>query len=198
MAVGPTTFGLLQSCNTATSEHWEPRFLSAPNGLALKHILEVILPSTETPGASDLNLAQFIDAYMQEVAPEAQQKIFKKGAQNFAESFENRFEKDLFEGKPEEFAAIVKEYLTTTPVKNEQQLERTTAKQDPMDKDPEEKMDPETSTLVYLENVREMGIWAWKTSEEMGEHVLWYDPNPGVYIPCGSTEELGNGKAMSL
>jgi hypothetical protein len=43
-----------------------------------------------------------------------------------------------------------------------------------------------------------MAIWAWKTSEEIGENVLWYDPIPGQFIACGSVEELGNGKAMSL
>jgi hypothetical protein len=59
-------------------------------------------------------------------------------------------------------------------------------------------MDSDAGSLAYLKNVREMGIWAWKTSEQIGENVLWYDPIPGQYIACGPVEELGNGKAMSL
>ena len=67
-----------------------------------------------------------------------------------------------------------------------------------MDKDPQEDLDPDGDAFSYLKNVRDLGIWSWKTSEHIGEKVLWYDPIPGEYIPCGPVEELGNGKAMSL
>ena len=67
-----------------------------------------------------------------------------------------------------------------------------------MDKDPADKLTFETGSRSYVNNVREMGIWAWKTSEQIGENVLWYDPIPGQYIACGPVDELSNGKAMSL
>jgi hypothetical protein len=76
-----------------------------------------------------------------------------------------------------------------------------------MDKDPtndSEKTIPlspeegDAKAFAYLRNVRGMGIWGWKTSKEIGENVLWYDPVPGEYIPCAPVKELGNGKAMSL
>ena len=59
-------------------------------------------------------------------------------------------------------------------------------------------MNQDSGALAYLETVRDLEIWAWKTSEQIGENVLWYDPIPGEYIPCGPVEELGGGKAMSL
>lgn len=198
MVVGPTTLGLLQSCKNDPSYDWEPAFLSASNGFALKEILEVILPTTDTPGANDLNLAQFIDSYMNEVASEGQSDQFKLGAKAFSNVFEKEFDKETGEGTQEEYEELVARYLKSSPEEQEEYLRRTTETQDPMDKDPDEEIDFDSSAFAYVKNVRDMGIWAWKTSEEIGENVLWYDPVPGRYIPCGPVEELGNGKAMSL
>ncbi|GHA42080.1 hypothetical protein GCM10007103_24250 [Salinimicrobium marinum] len=199
LVVGPTTFGLLQSCKNEPNYDWQPTFLSPANGFALKQVLEVILPATDIPGANDLNLAQFIDSYMEEVAPEERQERFKAGANAFANAFKDETGKGLDEGTQEEYDQVIKKYLLATPAEREEMVQRNTETQDPMDADPDETMSSVDNTYDYLQNVREMGIWAWKNSEEIGENVMWYDPIPGVYIPCGTMDELGNnGKAMSL
>lgn len=198
MVVGPTTLSLLQSCKKDAEAGWEPVFLSASNGYALKQILEVILPATDTPGANDLNIAGFIDSYMDEVASEERRANFTRSADAFAAAFRNQFDKEPEDGDEEEYQQIVEKFLKATPEEREEFVRRNTETQDPMDKDPEETMDFESGAYSYLSDVRGMGIWAWKTSEEIGENVLWYDPIPGVYIPCGPVAELGNGKAMSL
>ncbi|HSI69648.1 MAG TPA: gluconate 2-dehydrogenase subunit 3 family protein [Gillisia sp.] len=198
MVVGPTTLSLLQSCKNDPKSSWEPVFLSAANGYALKQILDVILPTTDTPGANDLNLASFIDSYMDEVASEERRSNFNRSADAFAAAFKNQFDKEPEKGDEEEYRQIVDKYLRATPEQREDYVRRNTETQDPLDKDPEDTMDHESGAYSYLSDVRDMGIWAWKTSEEIGENVLWYDPVPGVYIPCGPVAELGNGKAMSL
>jgi hypothetical protein len=198
MVVGPTTLSLLQSCKKDKEAGWEPVFLSASNGYALKQVLEVILPATDTPGANDLNLAGFIDSYMDEVASEERRSNFNRSANAFAAAFRNQFDKDPEKGNEEEYRQIVDKYLKATPEQREDYVRRNTETQDPLDKDPEDTMDFESGAYSYLSDVRDMGIWAWKTSEEIGENVLWYDPIPGEYIPCGPVAELGNGKAMSL
>lgn len=200
IVVGPSTLSLLQSCknDAANANAWAPTFLSAGNGFALQQILEVILPATETPGANDLNLAQFIDSYMQEVAPEERQIVFNRGAEAFAASFKNDFNKETGDGTPEEYEQMVAMYLKRTPGNEEEANRRNTETQDPMDKDPADRFDFYDDSLSYISNVRDMGIWAWKTSEQIGENVLFYDPIPGQYIPCGPLDELSNGKAMSL
>lgn len=198
LIVGPSTLSLLQSCKNDPKVGWEPTFLSAGNGFALENILEVILPATDTPGAKDLNIAQFIDSYMTIVAPEDLQKLFQRNAEAFAGSFKREFDKELENGTEEEFTAIVTTYLKAAPEQRDAYVKRLTETQDPMGDDPEEKMDLDTGSFAYLRNLRELGIWAWKNSEIVGEEVLWYDPIPGQYIPCGPVEELSNGKAMSL
>lgn len=200
IVVGPSTLSLLQSCKNETSSAnaWAPTFLSAGNGFALQQILEVILPATETPGANDLNLAQFIDSYMEEVAPQERQIVFARGADAFAESFKNEFKKETEDGTPEEYEQMVAKYLKKTTGDIEEANRRNTETQDPMDKDPADRFDFYDGSLSYISNVRDMGIWAWKTNEQIGENVLFYDPIPGLYVPCGPVDELTNGKAMSL
>ncbi|PKD20929.1 hypothetical protein APR41_12905 [Salegentibacter salinarum] len=196
--VGPSTLSLLQSCKNDPSYNWEPTFLSASNGFALKQVLEVIIPTTDTPGAEDLNIAEFIDSYMEEVAPEDRQEKFKQSADAFSRAFKNEFDKDEGEGSAEEYEQIVAKYLRATPSERDEIAKRNTETQDPQDKDQEVTLDADAGTLAYLEEVRSMGIWAYKTSEQIGEEVMWYDPIPGEYIPCGPLDELGGGKAMSL
>ena len=198
LVIGPTTFSLLQSCKNEPDFEWQPTFLSAGSGFALKEILDVILPKTDTPGASDLNIAQFIDSYMDQVAEEEQRNKFSKGADAFARAFKRDTEKEIGEGSKEEFDAIIAKYLRATPEEQERFVKRNTETQDPMDANPEEDLDADAGTFGYLQSVRDMGIWAWKNSQPIGEEVLWYDPIPGVWIPCGPVEELGNGRAMSL
>lgn len=196
--VGPTTLSLLQSCKNETKKNWKPVFLSVSNGFALQQVLEVILPKTDTPGAKELNIAGFIDSYMNEVVPTEKQQRFKASVNAFSRAFKNEFDKEETAGTTEEYEQIVANYLKATSTEKKEIAKRNTETQDPQNKDPKIKVDNDAGSLAYLQEVRKLAIWAYKTSEEIGENVLWYDPVPGTYIPCGSVDELGNGKAMSL
>lgn len=198
MVMGPAALNLLQSCKREPEFDWEPVFLTPSNGFALKQLLDVIIPATDTPGANDLNIAMFIDSYFREIAEENHQEEFTRSADAFAAVFRNEYAKNQEEGTPEEYEDLVKKFLKATPKERERFARRETETQDPMDTDPAEVVDFEAGAFSYLKNVREMVIWAWKNSEEIGENVLWYDQIPAEYIPCGPVGELGGGKAMSL
>lgn len=195
--IGPSTLSLLQSCKNEPEYDWQPTFLTASHGFALKKILNVILPSSDTPGASDLNIPQFIDSYMDQVAEVEQSERFRKSADAFSRAFKDEYDKEQEEGKDEDFENLIKKYLKSTPAQKEIFDKRNTETQDAI-RDPEYVMDNDAGAYAYLTTVRNMGIWAWKNSEQVGENVMWYDPIPGEYIPCGPVDELGNGKAMSL
>lgn len=196
--VGPSTLSLLQSCKNEPEYDWQPTFLTASHGFALQKILDVILPSSDTPGASDLNIAQFIDSYMDQVADEERRSRFEQSAGAFSRAFKAEYNKEQGEGENEDFENLVKKYLKATPAEKKEYAKRNTETQDAQKQQSDMEIDPDAGAYAYLTTVREMGIWAWKNSEEIGEKVLWYDPIPGEYIPCGPVSELGNGKAMSL
>lgn len=195
--IGPSTLSLLQSCKSEPEYDWQPVFLTASHGYALKKVLNVILPTSDTPGASDLNIPQFIDAYMDQVEDLERREKFQESADAFARAFKEEFDKEQEEGKDEDFENLIKKYLKATPAQKEKFVRRNTETQDAI-RDPEYVMNNDEGAYAYLTSVRNMGIWAWKNSEEVGENVMWYDPIPGQYIPCGPVDELGQGKAMSL
>jgi len=194
--VAPAAFNLLQSCKSEPKNEWQPVFLNVTNGMALTHILDVILPKTDTPGASDLNIAQFIDAYMDEVAEDGQKKEFEAGANAFALSFKENLDKDLKDGEHEDFEKAVAKYLGADKETRDAYVKVISATQDP--EAPDVEFDAHAGSYAYLSAVRDLAIWAWKNSEEVGENVLWYDPIPGVYQGCLPLEEAGGGKTMSL
>ena len=196
--IGPSTLGLLQSCKNEPEYDWQPVFLTASHGFALKKILDVILPTTDTPGANDFNIAQFIDSYMNEVADEERRDKFLKSADAFSRAFKKEYDKEQEEGNAEDFENIIKKYLKASPAEQEEYARRNTETQDAQQQDPEVELDTDAGAYAYLASVRGVAIWAWKNTEEIGENVMWYDPIPGQYIPCGPIDELGNGKAMSL
>lgn len=196
--VGPSTLSLLQSCKTDPEYDWEPVFLTASHGFALKKILDIILPVTDTPGALSLNIPQFIDSYMDQVADEESKKRFLKSADAFSQAFQNEYDKAQEEGEKEDYENIIKKYLKATPAEQEEYAKRNTETQDAQQQESEIELDADAGAYAYLTSLRGQAIWAWKNSEEIGENVMWYDPIPGEYIPCGPVSELGNGKAMSL
>lgn len=56
-----TLLGLLQSCQEENRPDWRPRFFSDEQAAVISEITEMILPATDTPGARDLGVDQFVD-----------------------------------------------------------------------------------------------------------------------------------------
>ena len=194
IVAAPSVLSLLQSCTN--EPEWQPIFLTADNGYALSKVLDIIIPKDDTPGADELNIAKFLDSYMNEVATPEEQDEFKARANAFALNFKSMSGKDVQDGKAEDYEKIVAKYLGAEPEQRQDYIKRLSAKQNP--EEPKKEIDTEASTYAYLDDVRDKAIWAWKTSEQVGENVLWYDPVPGVFHGCIPLSEAGNGKTMSL
>jgi len=59
-AVGPS--GAIEAAQVAGSgSEWEPRALSADQGTALRRLVDAIIPRTDTPGAGDAGVHEYID-----------------------------------------------------------------------------------------------------------------------------------------
>ena len=183
LVVTPTIMSLLQSC---TSEvEFSPLFVPKAEGHALRRIVDLIIPSdTMVPGAVDVGVHVFIDSYWNSVILEEQQQQVKIGFNLLAEKFRNTFDKELDEGKAEDQQKAYDEKMAEFYIA--------------FDKDPTVRPDMDAGVYSLLSNIRSMTIWGWKTSEEIGENVLWYDPVPGQQKGCVPLSEAGNGKVMSL
>lgn len=177
----PSILSLLQSCKNEAAV-WTPQFFSFDEGIALKNIVDLILPVTEdSPGALDVNVPEFIDIYTLKALNKKTQTKIKKGFASVINAL-NIPEEGISELKLEDYDVLLAKYLKA----NEATRKAF-------------KNNKEDSLCFFVLNfVRYRTIWAYKTSELIGETVLAYDPIPGPAKGCISVEEATDGKAWSL
>ncbi len=177
----PSVLSMLQSCKTDVNQ-WKPIFFTVAEGTVLRNLIDLMLPKTEaTPGALDVNVPEFLDLYASKVYSEEQQSKFKKTIQEIID------ELLISSGKVskisiEDYDALLSKYL----------------KADKVTQDLFKNNEKEKTVFEALINLRNTSVWAYKTSELIGETVLAYAPIPGKQQGCISLEEATNGKAWSL
>lgn len=181
----PTIISMLQSCKTEASV-WTPTFLSQEEATVVTHLIDLILPKTDdTPGALDVNVPEFLDLYASKVYDDERKAKYKKGLQSIIKAL-NIVDSDLSTLKTEDYDALLAKYLKSS--KAQQKIYNEEADEDNQD------------VLVFkaLVGLRGSSMWAYKTSQQVGEDVLAYDPVPGEQKGCISLEDATGGKAWSL
>tara|TARA_R110002073_G_scaffold40547_5_gene115141 strand:- start:271468 stop:272061 length:594 start_codon:yes stop_codon:yes gene_type:complete len=177
----PAVMSLLQSCKNDGNKMavWNPEFFSKDEGIVVENLVDLILPPTgNIPGAKDVNVAKFLDLHASKVLDEQSQDYYKKGL----EAMLNTFGKPVRELKTDDYDALLAKFLKASSE------EREAFRKDEND----------NLVLNRLESLRGTAIWAYKTSEKVGEEVLVYDPIPGEQKGCISVEEATGGRAWSL
>ena len=172
----PSLIGLLQSC-TSDSETWNPVFLSEEQGLIVKNIVDIILPKTDTPSASEVNVPEFLDKYLNEVLDIKDQEKIKAAFNALVTQIKTDYNDNLKKVSEENYKNLLDNHML-------------------LDQPPTPKGDPMT-TSDLLNTIKWMTINAYRISETVGETILAYDPVPGAYY-CGDLQELTGGKAWSL
>ncbi|UOB19177.1 gluconate 2-dehydrogenase subunit 3 family protein [Abyssalbus ytuae] len=170
----PAVLSLLESCKTDVAT-WTPGFLTVDEGLVVSRIVDIIIPKTDTPSASEVNVPQFIDLWVKEVSSPDEQESIKKSLGLLIEKIKTTYNEDLNKVSDENYTALLNDAF----------------------KD-EEKNTEDAEITEILGGIRWMTVMAYKNSEQVGENILAYDPIPGQYIPCGNVEELTGGKAWAL
>lgn len=189
----PTIFNMLSSC-TAETNGWNPQFLSYEEKHIVTHLADIIIPATDTPGALDVNVPQFIDLMYHDIELKPNQDLFKKGASLFAKKFKSQFNSEASEGDKVQFETLLASYFKisddeTTAIFTEQNL--------PIKKITASRIENYT-VYKFLLSIRRYTMFGYLTSEKVGEEVLNYDPIPGELKGCISVEDIPNGRAWSL
>ncbi|WP_407516163.1 gluconate 2-dehydrogenase subunit 3 family protein [Tamlana fucoidanivorans] len=146
----PSAFSILQSCQTKENQ-WKPIFFDTDEGLVIKNLIDLMLPKTEkTPGALDVNVPEFIDLYAYKVYDQEQAAQYRIEIQSILKALPIT-ESGVSKLKNEDYDDLLKRYLKTSK-KEQQQFKK--------DKD---------ITYKALVNLRNQAVWAFKTSEVIGE-----------------------------
>ena len=182
----PSLLQLLSACTPNTEQLWKVYFLSKNQVFVVDKLANIILPQSESIGAVDLVIPQFIDLVLKNVLDKTGQENFKKGSLLFEQEFKNRFNKKTINGSVKEFETLLSHYfdLTDEQQKNIFKL---------INSDIASVYNKDNYYLYsYLICIRHYTLLGFYSSKEVGTTILNYQPVPGVFAPCVSLKSIGN------
>ncbi|ASV32598.1 hypothetical protein CJ263_07195 [Maribacter cobaltidurans] len=195
----PTLISIMQSCKGETVATWTPEFLTPAEGGVLTKLVDVILPKTETPSASEVQVDIFIDKFANDVMKKEEQDFFRMAMGKFTDkALMDSGKSDVEDLTVEDLEPVLAAALKNTKEDEAEMFESITSYTEAVAEGKEATLDDGTSRFAFANNLRGLTIWGYKTSEYVGEEVLAYLPVPGEYIACADTQELTEGKAWSL
>ncbi|MDC6350418.1 gluconate 2-dehydrogenase subunit 3 family protein [Zeaxanthinibacter sp. PT1] len=195
----PTLISLMQSCQQEKAMVWTPDFFSQEEGAAVTKLVDIILPKTDTPAASEVQVHLFIDRLANEVMDKEKQDLFRLGMSRFMEEAVRVSGKEKAEDlEAEDLEPILAEALKNTKEEEVQMFESITNYQEAVSQGKAVTLDDGIARFSFANNLRGLTIWGYSTSEYIGEEVLAYLPVPGQYIACDDVETLTGGKAWSI
>ena len=195
----PTLISIVQSCKNDAAITWTPDFLSPTEGSMLTQLVDIILPKTDTPSASEVQVHIFIDRFADQVMKKEQQDLFKMTMGKFLDkALLDSGKKEIADLGPEHLEPVLSVALKISKEDEAKKFKVINAYTQAVKAGETASLDDEASRFAFANNLRGLTIMAYKSSEYVGENVLSYLPVPGEYIPCGDLQELTGGKAWSL
>ncbi|KAA2219090.1 gluconate 2-dehydrogenase subunit 3 family protein [Maribacter flavus] len=195
----PTLLSIMQSCKGEPVATWTPEFFTPAEGGTLTKLVDVILPKTDTPSASELQVDVFIDKFAMDVMEKDQQDFLRMSMGKFTDKALQDSGKSTVEDlTAEDLEPVLASSLKYSKEDEAKMFESITSYTEAVAEGKEATIDDETSRFAFANNLRGLAIWGYKTSEYVGEEVMAYLPVPGEYISCGEVQELTGGKAWSL
>lgn len=173
----PAMISLLQSCKNEPRLTWKPEFFTKEEAHTIGTLVEMILPRTDTPGALDVKVDVFIDKVISRTYDQKGKQNMRYEITNFDNRCKEKFGTNfvsLDESKRDE---VLEAEEKTSGKFNPKIWGTTIGNQEP---------------IGFYRTMKSMAIWAYFTSEEIGEKVLSYDPIPGKYEACKPLSEVGN------
>lgn len=179
---GPSILSLLQSCTKVSRLDWQPLFLNEGQARFISAFVDTILPATDTPGALDVNVDMFIDLFFEKsYDAEARQQVRKELDQLNAEAEQeygapfadlNSENRKQFLLDLEKDGGTFRKSVWGTAVGDQEE------------------------PPGFYKSLKSLTLWAYFSSEKVGEEILVYDPVPGVYKGCIPLSDVGNSWSL--
>ncbi|WP_236977562.1 gluconate 2-dehydrogenase subunit 3 family protein [Membranihabitans maritimus] len=166
-----TMAGLVAGCKAEKKLDWEPAFFSPDEAKTISSLTDTILPKTETPGASEVGVPEFIDDLIGNFWNENDQSGFKSKLANVNQLSEEKFGDSYFNLTGDEQNQI-------------------------MDQLVDEATNHSDSGKPFFRELKELTYSGYFSSEIIGEQVLAYDPVPGTYIGDLPIDEVDNAWSL--
>lgn len=177
----PSMVSLFQSCETVNRSDWKPLFFNVEESHTISTLLDMILPRTETLGALDVKADIFIDKVFAETYDKTGQENIRAEITAFNANCKKKLGTIFIDLSEADRTKVLQEAEATSEKFNPGVWGTSVGKQ---------------KTIGFYRSIKSMAIWAYFTSEEIGEKVLNYDPNPGSYEPCKPLSEVDNRSSL--
>ena len=176
-ALTPTLLSILQSCQEQPKTDWSPVILNKDQSSLVSTLVDTILPKTNTPGALELKVDQFIDLVIAHIFDASGQQTMLTQLDDFNARCK-KISGDLFANlSADQRIEILQKEEQSDPKFNKQVWGTAVGEQKPVG--------------VYR-TLKSLALWGYFSSEAIGKEVLSYDPIPGAYLGCIPLEEVGN------
>lgn len=177
VALVPSLFSLLQSCQQKPRLSWEPIFLSVDQAELISTLVDTLLPKTETPGALDVKVDMFIDLVFAKLFNKEGQDAMIAEMNGFDAFSSEKYGSSFIELSTEDRAAFLKEEESKSGKYNGKVWGTAVGEQQP---------------VGFYRTIKSLALWGYFSSEEIGKNVLNYDPVPGDYLGCIPLSDVGN------
>lgn len=179
---GSSAAAVLSGCQADSSINWSPRLLTPQQLVTVRSMADHLLPATTTPGASDVFVDRFIDQVLRDFTPAADQQTFLTGLTAFETACQTAYARSFTalsqDERDEVFSRYERESAPLAPNVWGGQLSDT--------------VEPPSFYRMF----KQLALTGYFASEQIGEHLLAYDPIPGPFEGCIPLSSVG--KAWSL
>ncbi len=166
----PAILGVLNGCTPEPGLQWLPRFLTKDEARMVEQMADIIIPETDTPGAKEVGVPQFIDRMINDVYSTEKKEKFKNGLLKFEEDVNAEYGKAFSKLKPEQQEAYIKK-VNDVAVKA------------PADH-------------YFFMTVKELTVLGFFTSQVGATQVLQHKSVPGEQRGCVPLAEVGKTWSM--
>ena len=198
LTLSSTVVSLFESCQTGAAA-WSPEFFTAEQAGFVSKVIDVMLPTTITPGANDLNLTQFMDGYMQHVAS-PEDRTFAKMALPIVSKLilEAAGKTSVTDITNEDVDVQLNRFLRADEATQEARGKALDVWAEAIENGETLVIPEEGVAQAMINRLRRLAVFSFKNSKVIGETVLAYAPVPGEQKGCVSIEEATGGRAWSL
>lgn len=167
----PTMLAFLEGCKSANETSTGISFpFSADRQALVSEVAEIIIPKTDTPGAKDAKVGEFIEKMLKDCYAEKDQSSFNDGMKELEK-------RDFMKSSPAEQTKILKEMeaaaKTESAKAGEEKKKYTEAGKEYTD-----------AGVPFFQLVKELTLLGYFTSEVGATQALEYVAVPGRYDGC--------------
>jgi hypothetical protein len=165
--ISAPALSILSGCQTRTTPATEGRIFNADQERIIAEVAELIIPATDTPGAKDAQVPEFISVMIQDCYPEQDQQRFREGVDQLEQNSQQAYNRSFVDLDQEQQVQLLTQAETDARTQWEQNREAGTP---------------------FFRLIKELTLIGYFTSEPGATKALAYVQNPGSYNGCTTME----------